>query len=133
VKIEAKPKITTYHHHEKRYPQPSLLTILKGNPMSNATNSVASKLVAIFGIGASLTAVYKGSKVAYSNGSSRLEVDVVEADKKQDGTYSVTVKSDTEIEEVLVTPPKAEPDAAAKPAVKVGQNPSFGFNQRQAR
>lgn len=101
--------------------------------MSNATNSVASKLVAIFGIGAVLTAVYKGNKVAYSNGSSRLEVEVAEADKKQDGTYNVTVKSETEIEEAFVEAPKAAAKAEEKPAAKVKQSPAFGYEQRQAR
>lgn len=99
--------------------------------MSNAATN-AQKIATVFGVGATLTALVSKGKVTYGNASNRLELAVPEGETKQEGIYQVTVKSDTEIEEVFSQTTEA-PKAAVKPEAKVRQSPAFGYNQSAPR
>lgn len=103
--------------------------------MTTETTSTASKLAIIFGIGATLTAVYSKGRVVYSNDKAKLEIDTTgQETEKAIGTYNVTIKESGEVEEVFVEPPKAEakPEGKAeKPTAR--QSPSFSFAERQPR
>jgi hypothetical protein len=100
--------------------------------MSTTTNSVVQKLTAVFGTGAVLTAIYKGGKVTYSDGATRLGLDVPEADKKADGTYTATLVSETELVEKFVEPVE-EPKANVKAEPSTRQSPMGGAETRQSR
>jgi hypothetical protein len=67
--------------------------------MSTATATIAQKLAMIFGIGTQLVGTYTANKINYTDGKSKLEFDVTDETRKDAGVYTVTVKSDTEIDE----------------------------------
>lgn len=100
-------------------------------------NTVATKLLAVFGPGA-LTAVHNANGVSFSNGMSALSVTAQDKAltpdlKKDPGTYTVQLSEDGTIEQVYIEPPAAPAGAKEKPKAAVKQSADFGFTTRQAR
>lgn len=97
-------------------------------------SSSAQKLAIVFGIGAALTATYGKTKVAYTDGKTKLEFDLTDETKKDAGVYDVKVVSDTEVTETFKEAAKAEAAAGSKTGTSTAkQSPSYGFQQKQPR
>lgn len=97
--------------------------------------STLAKLVAVFGVGASLSAKYSQKKVEYTDGKTTLAFDT-NAENTPDGTkwgtYAVAIASETESTETFQEPAKAETKAGAKTGSTGGkQSPAYGYGQQR--
>jgi hypothetical protein len=101
--------------------------------MSTATAKIAAKVAMIFGVGAQITGTYSKTKVIYTDGKSSLEFDVTDENRKEVGTYTVTVKSETELEETFQKAPAAASTVGKNSNTTATQSPAYGFGTRMPR
>lgn len=100
--------------------------------MSNANATIAQKVAMIFGIGTQVVGTYGKNKVTYSDGKSKLEFDLTEENRKQVGVYTVTVTSDTELNEEFQKPP-ATASTGKTGSPSASQSPSNYLSGRNPR
>lgn len=93
-----------------------------------------SKVIAVFGIGAKLTAAYTATTVTYSDKTTLLTFDLKGEGNPvtKSGVYDVTIVSETEMVSTLApVQPAVAKESKAKPAES--QSPAFGYNSKPSR
>ncbi len=97
--------------------------------------SKVAKLVAVFGVGANLTATYDKTNVVYKDAAATLTFARSAEEGDTDnmvGVYDVTIVSETEVKETFA-PEQPAPVKEAKAKSLAPQSPSFGYQSKPAR